>query len=103
MTYAIIKAGNRQEKVSVGDTIVVNYLGEKEGATVSFDALMIADDKKIELDSSALSKSKVTGKVIRAIEKGEKITILKYKNKTGYKSKMGHRQKQTRVEITGIK
>jgi large subunit ribosomal protein L21 len=101
MVYAIVKAGGRQEKVSVGDIVVVDRLAAKEGATVELPALMLVDGATITTDAKALAKIKVTAKVVRD-ERGPKIIIFKYKNKTGYRRRQGHRQDLTRLAITGI-
>ncbi len=101
MVYAIVKAGGRQEKVSVGDVVVVDRLAAGEGATVELPALMLVDGATVTTDSKALAKVKVTAKVVRD-ERGPKILIFKYKNKTGYRRRQGHRQDLTRLTITGI-
>jgi large subunit ribosomal protein L21 len=101
MVYAIVKAGGRQEKVSVGDIVVVDRLAADEGATVELPALLLVDGATITSDAKALAKIKVTAKVVRD-ERGPKIHILKYKNKTGYRKRQGHRQDLTRLTITGI-
>jgi large subunit ribosomal protein L21 len=101
MVYAIVKAGGRQEKVSVGDIVVVDRLAADEGATVELPALLLVDGDTITTDAKALAKIKVTATVVRD-ERGPKIHILKYKNKTGYRKRQGHRQDLTRLTITGI-
>ncbi len=101
MVYAIVKAGGRQEKVSVGDVVVVDRLAAKEGATVELPAVLLVDGDKVTTDAKALANVKVTAKVVRD-ERGPKIHILKYKNKTGYRIRQGHRQDLTRLTITGI-
>ncbi len=101
MVYAIVKAGGRQEKVSVGDIVVVDRLAADEGATVELLALLLVDGSTITSDAKALAKIKVTAQVVRD-ERGPKIHILKYKNKTGYRKRQGHRQDLTRLTITGI-
>ncbi|HEX7589996.1 MAG TPA: 50S ribosomal protein L21 [Demequinaceae bacterium] len=101
MVYAIVKAGGRQEKVSVGDIVVVDRLAADEGATVELPALLLVDGSTITSDAKALAKIKVTAQVVRD-ERGPKIHILKYKNKTGYRKRQGHRQDLTRLTITGI-
>ena len=102
VVYAIVKAGGRQEKVAVGDVVVVDRLSAGAGATVELPALLLVDGDKVTTDASALAKVKVTAEVVRD-EKGPKIDILKYKNKTGYRKRQGHRQKLTRLKVTGIK
>jgi large subunit ribosomal protein L21 len=101
MVYAIVKAGGRQEKVSVGDIVVVDRLAAKEGATVELPALLLVDGATVTTDAKALAKIKVTAKVVRD-ERGPKIVIFKYKNKTGYRRRQGHRQDLTRLTVTGI-
>lgn len=102
MVYAIVKAGGRQEKVSVGDIVVVDRLQAETGATVELAPLLLVDGDKVTSDAKSLAKVKVTAEVVRD-ERGPKITILKYKNKTGYRKRMGHRQDLTRLKVTGIK
>ncbi len=101
VVYAIVKAGGRQEKVAVGDVVVVDRLSDKAGATVTLPALLLVDGETVTTDAQALSQVTVTAEVVRD-EKGPKITILKYKNKTGYKVRKGHRQQLTRLKVTGI-
>ena len=101
VVYAIVKAGGRQEKVAVGDVVVVDRLSAQAGATVELPALLLVDGASVTTDASALAKVKVTAEVVRD-EKGPKIDILKYKNKTGYRVRKGHRQKLTRLKVTGI-
>ncbi|MDN4487126.1 50S ribosomal protein L21 [Demequina sp. SYSU T00039] len=97
-----MKAGGRQEKVSVGDIVVVDRLQAETGATVELAPLLLVDGEKVTSDAKSLAKVKVTAEVVRD-ERGPKITILKYKNKTGYRKRMGHRQDLTRLKVTGIK
>ena len=101
VVYAIVKAGGRQEKVAVGDVVVVDRLSAQAGATVELPALLLVDGEKVTTDAAALAKVTVTAEVVRD-EKGPKIDILKYKNKTGYRVRKGHRQKLTRLKVTGI-
>ena len=102
MVYAIVKAGGRQEKVSVGDIVVVDRLKAVAGASVELPALLLVDGDKITSDAAALAKIKVTAEVVRD-ERGPKIHILKFKNKTGYRRRIGHRSDLTRLKVTGIK
>ncbi|GHS88823.1 50S ribosomal protein L21 [Actinomycetota bacterium] len=102
VVYAIVKAGGRQEKVAVGDVVVVDRLSAGAGATVELAALLLVDGEKITTDQAALAKVKVTAEVVQD-EKGPKIDILRYKNKTGYRRRQGHRQRLTRLKVTGIK
>ncbi|OKL45955.1 50S ribosomal protein L21 [Boudabousia liubingyangii] len=102
VVYAIVKAGGRQEKVSVGDVVVVDKLAAEVGETVDFQPLMLVDGDKVTTGAKELEKVTVTAEVLSPA-KGPKISIIKYKNKTGYRKRMGHRQKLTTVKITGIK
>jgi large subunit ribosomal protein L21 len=102
VVYAIVKAGGRQEKVAVGDVVVVDRLAAGAGATVELPALLLVDGEAVTSDAAALAKVKVTAEVVRD-EKGPKIDILRYKNKTGYRRRQGHRQQLTRLKVTGIK
>ena len=102
VVYAIVKAGGRQEKVSVGDVVVVDRLSGDTGSTVQLPAVLLVDGEKVTSDAASLAKVTVTAEIVRD-EKGPKIDILKYKNKTGYRKRQGHRQKLTRLKVTGIK
>ncbi|NOW01913.1 large subunit ribosomal protein L21 [Isoptericola chiayiensis] len=102
MVYAIVKAGGRQEKVSVGDIVVMDRLESSAGDTVELPAILLVDGEKVTTDASKLAKVKVTAEVVKDA-KGPKISIQKYKNKTGYKKRQGHRQQLTRLKVTGIK
>ncbi len=101
VVYAIVKAGGRQEKVAVGDVVVVDRLAAKAGATVELPALLLVDGEKVTADAKALAKVTVTAEVVRD-ERGPKIDILRYKNKTGYRRRQGHRQDLTRLKVTAI-
>lgn len=100
--YAIIRAGGKQAKVQSGDVIEVERIkGDDEKLT--FQPLLVVDDDGNTLsDRSALAKASVTAKVLGETA-GEKLHVFKYKNKSGYRRRQGHRQKYTRIEITGIK
>jgi large subunit ribosomal protein L21 len=99
--YAIVKAGGRQEKVAVGDTITVDRIDAAVGASVHFPALLLVDGASITTDPKVLASTKVTGEILEE-QKGPKIDILRYKNKTGYRRRSGFRAKLTLVKITGI-
>lgn len=99
--YAIVKAGGRQEKVEVGETIVVDRIDSAAGSTVSFPAVLVVDGASITTDPKVLSGVKVTGEVLEEV-KGPKIHILRYKNKTGHRRRQGFRAQQTKVKITAI-
>jgi large subunit ribosomal protein L21 len=101
MVYAIVRAGGRQEKVAVGDVLEIDRLQAEPGASVELPVLLLVDGEVVTSDKAALAKATVTVEVVAAT-KGPKIDILKFKNKTGYRKRQGHRQKHTRVLVTGI-
>ncbi|MGM0384639.1 MAG: 50S ribosomal protein L21 [Actinomycetota bacterium] len=102
MVYAIVKAGGRQEKVSVGDTVVINKVEGVVGSTIELKPIMLVDGDTVTTAADALAEVTVTAE-IQGPAKGPKIIIQKYKNKTGYKKRQGHRQSLTRLKVTGIK
>ncbi|WP_166984882.1 50S ribosomal protein L21 [Canibacter zhoujuaniae] len=102
MVYAVVRAGGRQEKVEVGSTIVTNRIAGDEKGIVELPAVLLVDGDKITTDADKLAKVKVTAEVVEDL-RGPKIVIQRYKNKTGYKRRQGHRQDLTRLKITGIK
>ena len=99
--YAIVRAGGRQEKVAVGDVLEIDRVDAAVGATVTLPALLLVDGASVTTDASALGATTVSAEVIAAT-KGPKIDILRYKNKTGYRRRQGHRQRHTQVKVTGI-
>lgn len=100
--YAIVRSGGRQHKVAVGDVLTVDKIVDaKVGSTVNLTPLMLVDGEAVTTGTGQLDKVSVTAEVL-AEHKGPKIRILKYKNKTGYKKRQGHRQELTRLKITGI-
>ena len=101
VVYAIVKAGGRQEKVSVGDVVVVDRISADAGSSVQLPALLLVDGDKVTSDAKALAKVTVTAEVVRD-ERGPKIVIQKFKNKTGYRKRQGHRQQLTRLKVTSI-
>ena len=101
VVYAIVKAGGRQEKVSVGDVVVVDKLADEIGSSIELQPLMLVDGDAVTTDKDGLSKVSVKAEVIDAT-KGPKISSVKFKNKTGYRKRQGHRQKQSVIKITEI-
>ena len=99
--YAIVKTGGKQYKVAEGDVITVEKLDLAPGAEVALAAVLLVDGESVTHEAAKLAKVAVTGEVL-AQTKGPKIKIHKYKNKTGYHSRMGHRQPLTQVKVTGI-
>ena len=99
--YAIVRSGGRQHKVSVGDIVEIDRVTDEVGSSISLTPLMLVDGEKITTSTDGLAKASVTAEVLGQT-KGPKIRILKFKNKTGYKKRQGHRQRYTQVKVTGI-
>lgn len=99
--YAIVRSGGNQQKVSVGDVIAVDRLEDGAGSAVTLPAVLLVDGETVTTDPAALAAVSVTAEVLGET-KGPKIHILRYKNKTGYRRRQGHRQRYTQVKITGI-
>ena len=99
--YAIVKTGGKQYKVAVGDVVQVEKVPGGVGDAVALPALLVVDGTDVTSDAKALAGVTVTGEVV-AQTKGPKINIMSYKNKTGYKRRMGHRQQLTQVRVTDI-
>ncbi len=97
--YAIVRTGSKQQKVAVGDVIEIDKVKTGPGESLTLPVVMVVDGEKVTV--TALDKAGVTVEVLGAT-KGPKIVIQKYKNKTGYKKRQGHRQKYTQVKVTDI-
>lgn len=97
--YAIVRAGAKQQKVAVGDVIEIDKVETAVGESVTLPVVMVVDGEQVT--ATGLDKAAVTVEVLGAT-KGPKIVIQKYKNKTGYKKRQGHRQKYTQVKVTDI-
>ena len=102
MVYAVVRAGGRQEKVSVGSIVTLDRIKAEANSKIELPALLLVDGDKITSDATALAKVKVTAEVLGNL-RGPKIVIQHYKNKTGYKRRMGFRAELTRVQVTEIK
>lgn len=99
--YAIIATGGKQYKVAEGDIIFVEKLNAATGDTVTFDDVVVVNNDKDILCGDKVANAKVTAEVVGE-GKGKKIIVYKYKRKTGYHKKQGHRQPYTKVEIKAI-
>ena len=102
MVYAVVRAGGRQEKVEVGTIVTMDRIQADKHGNVQLIPVLLVDGEKITSDAKSLAKVTVTAEVLNDL-RGPKIVIQKFKNKTGYKKRQGHRQELTRVKITGIK
>jgi large subunit ribosomal protein L21 len=99
--YAIVRCGGRQEKASVDDVLTIDKLVGEVGSSVTLPAVLLVDDGKVISDPAEVGGYQVTAEILGAAS-GPKINMIFYKNKTGYRRRMGHRQKYTQVRITGI-
>jgi len=97
--YAIVRAGAKQEKVAVGDILEIDKVSTEVGQTLTLPVVLAVDGETVT--STGLEKASVTVEVLGAT-KGPKIVIQKFKNKTGYKKRQGHRQKYTQVKVLEI-
>ncbi len=99
---AVIVTGGKQYTVAEGDTLYIEKLGAEENAQVTFDqVLAVLDGENSKIGAPVLDGAKVEAKVLKN-GKGKKLYVFKYKAKKNEKSKMGHRQPYTKVEITKI-
>lgn len=99
--YAIVKTGGKQYQVAEGDVIEVEKLAGQPGDPVVLPAVLLVDGDRVVTDPAALANVAVAGELVEET-KGPKIRIHKFKNKTGYHKRQGHRQRLTRVKVTGI-
>jgi large subunit ribosomal protein L21 len=99
--YAIVRSGGRQYRVEPNQTLDVNLLTADVGSTVDLSVLMLSGDGKTEIGTPLLKKARVVAEVIEH-GRGPKILVFKYKNKTRYRRRQGHRQDYTRLAIKQI-
>lgn len=98
--YAIIATGGKQYKVSEGDVLKVEKLNAAEGDTVTFDQVIAVSDNGLKVGED-VANATVSATVVGE-GKGKKVIVYKYKRKTGYHKKNGHRQPYTQVKIEKI-
>jgi large subunit ribosomal protein L21 len=99
--YAVIKTGGKQQKVAVGDVIEVEKL-VAEGDTIELHPLLVVDDDGTTHVGAEAAKAVVVAKPLEE-KKGETVKVFKYRPKSGYARKSGHRQLLTVLEVTDIK
>ena len=99
--YVIVRCGGRQEKASVDDVLTVDKLAGEVGSSITLAAVLVVDDGKVISDPAELGGYQVTAEIVGAAG-GPTINMIHYKNKTGYRRRLGHRQKYTQVRVTGI-
>jgi large subunit ribosomal protein L21 len=100
--YAIVRTGGHQHRVAVGDTLQVNRLSAALGESVTLPAVLLVDDAgTVTSDAAKLSAARITAEIVEH-GKGPKIIIHKFRNKTGYHKRQGHRQGLSTLRVTGI-
>ena len=100
--YAIFQTGGKQYRVSEGDVITVEKIAANEGDVVTFDqVLTVVNDADVKVGTPVVEGAKITAKVEKQ-DKARKILVFKYKAKSNYRKRQGHRQPFTTVEITAI-
>lgn len=97
--YAIVKAGGRQEKVQEGDVIELDRVQAEVGQSIDLPVVLLVNNGSVTVDG--LEKASVKAELLEHF-RGPKIDILRYKNKTGYRRRQGHRSELSRVKITNI-
>lgn len=103
-TIAVIQTGGKQYLVKPGDTLKVEKLAAKDGETVNFEALLVADEsgKDAKVGKPIVKGASVVAKVLNQ-GRADKVTVIKFKNKIRYKRKAGHRQQFTALKVEAIK
>ena len=98
--YAIIATGGKQYKVSEGDVIKIEKLAVEAGETVTFDKVIAVSDKALKVGEDVANAT--VSATVMGQGRGRKVIVYKYKRKTGYHKKNGHRQSFTKVKIEKI-
>jgi large subunit ribosomal protein L21 len=99
--YAIVRCGGRQEKVALDDVVTVDKLPGEAGSSITLEALLVVDGERVISDPAEVGRYQVTADIVGDAA-GPKINMIQYRNKTGYRRRLGHRQRYTQVRITGI-
>jgi large subunit ribosomal protein L21 len=99
--YAIVRCGGRQEKVALDDVVTVDKLDGATGESITLPALLVVDGDRVISDPAEVGRYQVTADIVGDAV-GPKINMIHYRNKTGYRRRLGHRQRYTQVRITGI-
>ena len=100
--YAIVKTGGKQYKVAEGDLVKVEKIEGEPGAAVALSPVLLVDGADVKAKASELEGVSVDAEIVEQT-KGPKVKTMKYKTKTGYKRRVGHRQKLTVLKINSIK
>ena len=99
--YAIVRCGGRQEKVALDDVVTIDKLDGAAGESITLPALLVVDGDRVISDPAEVGRYQVTADIVGDAV-GPKINMIQYRNKTGYRRRLGHRQRYTQVRITGI-
>jgi large subunit ribosomal protein L21 len=99
--YAIVRCGGRQEKVALDDVVTVDKLPGAAGDSITLTALLVVDGDRVISDPAEVGRYQITADIVGDAA-GPKISMIHYRNKTGYRRRLGHRQRYTQVRITGI-
>ena len=99
--YAIVRCGGRQEKVALDDVVTIDKLDGAAGDSITLPALLVVDGDRVISDPAEVGRYQVTADIVGDAA-GPKINMIQYRNKTGYRRRLGHRQRYTQVRITGI-
>ena len=100
-TYAVIRTGGKQYRVTEGQTLLVERLAGDAGTKVDLEPLLVAGGKDPVFDAAGLARAKVQCEIV-GHERGPKLRVVKFKPKRGYKRRTGHRQELTRIRVTSI-
>ncbi len=99
--YAIVRCGGRQEKVALDDLVTIDKLPGETGSSITLPALLVVDGERVISDPAEVGRYQVTADIV-GDSAGPKINMIHYRNKTGYRRRLGHRQRYTQVRITAI-
>jgi large subunit ribosomal protein L21 len=99
--YAIVRCGGRQEKVAMDDVVTVDKLPGEAGSSVTLPAVLVVDGDRVISDPAEVGRYRVTADIVGDAA-GPKINMIQFRNKTGYRRRLGHRQRYTQVRITSI-
>ena len=99
--YAIVRCGGRQEKVALDEVVTVDKLPGEVGLSITLPALLVVDGDRVISDPAEVGRYEVTADIVGDAA-GPKINMIQYRNKTGYRRRLGHRQRYTQIRITGI-
>jgi large subunit ribosomal protein L21 len=101
MSYAVIKTGGKQYRVSEGDRIRVEKLPGEVGAEITFGEVLMLGGDNVAVGKPLVSGASVKAKIL-AQDRAKKIIVFKYRRRTNYRRKQGHRQPFTELLITGV-